>query len=59
MFKMNKSNQAKQLPSISVKGRDFLHKMLNFQPLVRISCALKLRVPTTFDTDICSVGLVH
>jgi len=33
--------------------------MLNFRLLTRIFCASKLRVPTTFNADICSLALVH
>ena len=33
--------------------------MLNFPLLCRIFWASKLRVPTTFNTDNCTLGLVH
>ena len=34
-------------------------KSLNLWLLAPIFCASKLRVPTTFNTDICSLDLVH
>ena len=37
----------------------FLHKILNFGLLARIFSASKLRVPRTFNTDVCSLDLIH
>lgn len=52
----------RKLNRISVNGRDssFVHKMWNFQLLSRFfALSFKTLSATTFNIDICSLGLVH
>ena len=62
----HKSNQVTSNHSLikiktHFKSRDssFLHKILNFGLLARVFSASKLRVPRTFNTDVCSLDIDH
>ena len=61
IFRWHNTIRWQKLKLISVKSRDssFLHKMLNLRLFAPTFCASKLRVPTPFNTDICSLDLVH